>query len=116
MWLTICTVAVAYWVDYGFSYVNSSAQWRAPIALQVAFALATISMVVFLPETPRWLLSHDHVEEALDVLQRVRPEQGFEDIEKDRLEIVAAITQERLAQEHLGGKRYVASTTMLPRC
>jgi len=103
--LTVRTVAVAYWVTYGFSYVSSSAQWRAPIALQVAFALATISMLVFLPETPRWLLSHDHAEEALDVLHRLHTDQGLEEIEKDRLEIVAAISLERLAQEHLGGKR-----------
>lgn len=97
-------VAVAYWVDYGFSFVKNSSQWRCPIALQVFFALATIGLLSFLPDTPRWLLSHDHVEEALEVLHRLHPEQGLEQIEKQRLEIVAAITQEQLAQEHVGGR------------
>ena len=107
---------MAYWVTYAFSYVGSTAQWRAPIALQVAFALATISMLLFLPETPRWLLSHDHAEEALDVLHRLHTDQGIEQVEKDRLEIVAAISQERLAQKHLGGKRYVAVTMHEVHC
>lgn len=103
--LTLGQVAVAYWVDYGFSFVNSSAQWRAPIALQIFFAMATVILLVFLPDTPRWFLSHDYVEEALDVLHRLHPHDSVEEVERKRLEIVAAITEERLAQEQLGGRR-----------
>ena len=95
-------VAVAYWVDYGFGFVQSSAQWRCPIALQVVFAVSTIIIISFLPDTPRWLLSHDHIEEALQVLHRLHPQEGIEEIEKRRLEIVAAIAQERIVQEKMG--------------
>lgn len=98
-------VAVAYWVDYGFSFVHNSSQWRCPIALQVFFALSTIGIIAFLPETPRWLLAHDRLEEAVEVLQRLQPDHTLAQVEKERLEIMAAISQERLAQEHLGGRR-----------
>lgn len=101
------TVAVAYWVDYGLSFVENEAQWRFPIALQVAFALATICLVAFLPETPRWLLSHDRSEEAVKVLRMLHSLEGPEVVERERLEIETALAQERLAQEHLGGKRCV---------
>lgn len=100
-------VAVAYWVDYGMSYVDSSAQWRFPIALQILFALTTISLICFLPETPRWLLSHDRDREAGEILLRLHTGQDPALIEKERLEIIAAIVEEREAQEALGGKRCV---------
>lgn len=98
-------VAVAYWITYGCSFLDTGAQWRFPIALQVVFALSTIALVSILPETPRWLLAHDRVEEAVEVLSRLHQHEGTEVVEKERLEIVTAIAQERLAQEHLGGKR-----------
>lgn len=31
---------IAYWVDFGLSYVPSSVAWRVPIALQIVFAVA----------------------------------------------------------------------------
>lgn len=106
MWIKLIdgVVAVAYWVDYGCSFMHTGAQWRLPIALQVVFALSTIGLISFLPDTPRWFLAHDRVEEALEVLKRLHHGEGPEVVEKDRLEIATAISQERLAQEHLGGK------------
>lgn len=53
--ITIFGVMLSYWVDYGMSYVHSEAQFRFPIALQILFALATIILVFFLPESPRWV-------------------------------------------------------------
>lgn len=44
----------AYWVDYGFARVESHAAWRAPIALQLVFAIVVIFVVWGLPESPRW--------------------------------------------------------------
>jgi hypothetical protein len=37
------------------SYVNSEAQFRFPIAFQIFFALLSMAMVFFLPESPRWV-------------------------------------------------------------
>ncbi|KAL1963340.1 hypothetical protein VTN77DRAFT_8461 [Rasamsonia byssochlamydoides] len=81
-------VAVAYWVDYGFSFVQNGAQWRFPIALQVFFALSTIALI----------------SEAVEVLKRIHYGEGMGVVEKERLEIVTALLQERLAQERLDGK------------
>lgn len=36
------------------SFVNSEAQFRFPLALQIAFALATFAGLFLLPESPRW--------------------------------------------------------------
>ncbi|KAL8287655.1 hypothetical protein RQP46_003513 [Phenoliferia psychrophenolica] len=48
--------AIAYWVDFGLSFVHTSINWRLPIALQIIFAAATLFGVWHLPESPRWLM------------------------------------------------------------
>ncbi|CAK7224533.1 hypothetical protein SCUCBS95973_005549 [Sporothrix curviconia] len=97
-------VAVAYWVDYGLSFCKGPIQWRLPIALQIVFALSTISLISLLPETPRWLLNHDRDEDAMEVLARLYAQDEAGTAERERVAIVTAIAQERLAQEQLGGK------------
>ena len=59
---------IAYWLDFGFSYVDNSSQWRFPIAFQIVFAFMLIAGILMLPESPRWLLNHGHETEALLVL------------------------------------------------
>ncbi|MCJ1304603.1 hypothetical protein MMC08_007416 [Hypocenomyce scalaris] len=102
-------VAVAYWVDYGMSFVNNAAQWRFPIALQVFFALSTIGFISFLPETPRWLVSHDRRDEAQAIMTRLHIHDSPGTAERELLEIDTALADERLAQAKLGGKGPIAT-------
>ena len=39
--INIFGVALAYWVDYGFSFIQNDAQFRFPLALQILFAIVT---------------------------------------------------------------------------
>jgi MFS family permease len=55
--ITIVGVMLSYWIDYGFSYINSEAQFRFPIAFQIFFAVLTFVGVWLLPESPRWVCS-----------------------------------------------------------
>ena len=36
---------IAYWLDFGLSYVDSSVQWRFPVAFQILFAVVGIAVV-----------------------------------------------------------------------
>jgi len=51
--LLISGVPVAYWIDYGFTKMNSQASWRVPIILQCMFAIVSGGTMYFLPDTPR---------------------------------------------------------------
>ncbi|CAI4049258.1 hypothetical protein N7582_004630 [Saccharomyces uvarum] len=55
---------IAYWIDFGFSYINSSVQWRFPVSMQIVFALILFAFMINLPESPRWLISQSRTEEA----------------------------------------------------
>ncbi|WVF67861.1 hypothetical protein IAT40_002622 [Kwoniella sp. CBS 6097] len=59
---------IAYWIDFGLSFVDSSVSWRFPIAMQILFALILIGGVTVLPESPRWLINHGREQEGLKVV------------------------------------------------
>lgn len=101
---------MAYWVDYGFSYVNSAAQFRVPLALQIVFAIITFAGIIVLPESPRWLLAHDKHEEARHILWALEHnaksiDPSNEVIQHEMAEIQHAIYEERAAAAGAGGKR-----------
>ncbi|PGH20721.1 hypothetical protein AJ80_03481 [Polytolypa hystricis UAMH7299] len=62
-------ICLSYWLDFGFSFLEpSSISWRFPIAFQIIFAIIILAAVMFLPESPRWLILKGQEDEALNVL------------------------------------------------
>ncbi|EGO26988.1 hypothetical protein SERLADRAFT_436811 [Serpula lacrymans var. lacrymans S7.9] len=53
-------------VLYGQS--DSSAQWRVPESIQIVFALVVVIWIVFLPESPRWLMKHGREAQAMAII------------------------------------------------
>ncbi|KAM5342291.1 hypothetical protein ACJ41O_013257 [Fusarium nematophilum] len=66
---------IAYWIDYGASYGSADLVWRFPIAFQVVFGLVLCIAMIWLPESPRWLLTHERYEDAEKVIAAIR---GYE--------------------------------------
>lgn len=61
-------IMMSYWIDLAFYFTKkSSVSWRAPIALQVVFAVIILSSVLSLPESPRWLVKNGFISEARQV-------------------------------------------------
>lgn len=86
--INILGIAIAYWVDYG---VNQSPHtggtdwsWRFPLALQAIFAVSTILLCFFLPDSPRALIKMGRLDDARDVLDmlclEMDPEKRMEEI------------------------------------
>jgi sugar porter (SP) family MFS transporter len=66
---------IAYWIDYGASYGPDDLVWRFPIAFQIIFALIFSTVMIWLPDSPRWLLTHERYEEAERTIAALR---GYE--------------------------------------
>lgn len=62
-------IVVAYLVDYAFS---GSKEWRYMFGLAAIPSIGLVIGMWILPDSPRWLISKSKVQEAKQVLQRVR--------------------------------------------
>ena len=63
---------IAYWIDYGASYGSPDLSWRFPIAFQIVFGLIVCIGMIWLPESPRWLLTRERYEEGETVIAALR--------------------------------------------
>lgn len=63
---------IAYWLDFGCTYGPPDLTWRLPIAFQIVFGLVVCIFMVWLPESPRWLLTKDRTEESMQVIAALR--------------------------------------------
>jgi len=61
---------VAAWLTYGTNNLNGAWAWRTPSMVQALPSLLQISMIWFVPESPRWLISKGRNEKALDILAK----------------------------------------------
>ena len=62
---------MAAWITYGTFPIPSTCGWRIPGYLQAAVALINLVFVLFVPESPRYLVAKGRQEEAHDLLAKV---------------------------------------------
>lgn len=65
---------VAGWTTFGTFRITSSASWRIPSALQALPSIIQLVGLWWVPESPRWLISKDRTEEALEFLVKYHGE------------------------------------------
>jgi SP family galactose:H+ symporter-like MFS transporter len=83
-------ILISYFVDYGLS---ASGNWRAMFGLAVIPALALGIGMVFLPESPRWLLQQGREDEATRALTRL---DGAGQVQKEIAKIRHDLSQQTL--------------------
>ncbi|UQC87169.1 lactose permease [Colletotrichum lupini] len=86
----------AAWITFGTRNIPSTWSWRIPSLLQMAPSVVQLAAIWFVPESPRWLISHDRGDEAMEALKQYHGE--GEETELVRLEfeeIRAAIDNEK---------------------
>lgn len=88
---------IAAWTTFGTLQIHSNWSWRLPSLLQVAPSALQLCLVWILPESPRWLISHDRQDEALHILAKYQANGNDQDpvIQFEYAEIRAAIKQEK---------------------
>ncbi|KAF1823194.1 MFS transporter [Dissoconium aciculare CBS 342.82] len=73
-WAITIGLFLAAIVNYGTGQRNDSGSYRIPVAIQFAWSLIIVVGLIFLPETPRYLIKRNRPEQAakaLSVLRRI---------------------------------------------
>ncbi|KKY33523.1 putative mfs sugar transporter [Diaporthe ampelina] len=61
-------------ICFGTNSIPNNWSWRIPSLLQICPSVLQITFVLFLPESPRWLISKDRVEDARAILVKYHAE------------------------------------------
>ncbi|KAK0119977.1 hypothetical protein ONS95_011401 [Cadophora gregata] len=65
---------IASWTCYGTNFIDSNWSWRIPLWAQLASSIVVAVGAFMLPESPRWLVANDRVEEARTILGKYHGE------------------------------------------
>ncbi|KAH7928917.1 general substrate transporter [Leucogyrophana mollusca] len=95
---------IAAWTTYGTFRIPSSWAWRVPSALQGLPSVIQVFLIWFVPESPRWLVSHGKEDKALQILAYYHANGNEQDplVEYEFEEIKAAIAFDREVAANVG--------------
>src|SRR5574340_787440 len=93
-------IVVAYYVDYLFS---ASSNWRAMFISAVLPSVVLLIALIFLPESPRWLVTRRQVDDAYRILDR---DESSDDARRHLEELKAVTEADRLRFRDLFGGRF----------
>lgn len=89
----MCTLGIClgYFTCYASVRINNTLAYRIPYVIQAVLGVVLALSCMFLPTSPRWLVSHDRRIEALQVVERL----GIERVEaeKDILTVPAPLDE-----------------------
>ncbi|KAJ7185220.1 hexose transporter [Mycena filopes] len=102
---------VAAWATFGTFKIQSTWAWRVPSLLQALPSILQVCLVLFAPESPRFLVSKGKEAEALRTLAYYHADGNEEDplVKYEFEEIKAAIDFDRAVAANVGWKSFLQS-------
>ncbi|KAH0835887.1 hexose transporter [Lanmaoa asiatica] len=101
----------AAWTTFGSFRINSTWAWRLPSLLQGVPSVIQVLLVLFAPESPRWLVSKGREAEALKTLACYHADGNERDpvVQFEFNEIKAALEFDRTVAANIGWKSLIAT-------
>lgn len=84
-------ILISYFVDYGFSFIEG---WRWMLGVGAIPALFMLLGVLFVSESPRWLMQQNYFKEAKKILQKISGKTGVDRELKEIRQIIINSKQE----------------------
>ncbi|KAJ7915248.1 general substrate transporter [Mycena leptocephala] len=108
---------VAAWATFGSFKIQNTWAWRLPSALQAVPSLVQVLMVLFVPESPRFLVNKGKETQALKILAYYHADGDENDplVRYEFEEIKAAMKLDRTVAANIGWRSFLASRGNLKR-
>jgi sugar porter (SP) family MFS transporter len=89
------------WLTFGTKRIDNNWSWRIPTIVQGAPSIIQLLFIFFIPESPRWLISKDRADEALQTLAKYHANGNIEDptVQFEYVEIRETLRIEFLAKK-----------------
>jgi len=89
------------WISFGTQYMDNDWSWRIPTLIQALPSVIQLMFIFWIPESPRWLLSKERTEDALNVLGKYHADGNIDDplVQFEYEEIKETIRLEFLAKK-----------------
>lgn len=102
---------VAAWTTFGTFKIQSTWAWRVPSVLQGLPSVLQVCLVLWAPESPRWLVSKGREAEALKTLAYYHADSNEDDplVKYEFEEIKAAIEFDRTVAANIGWRSFLSS-------
>ena len=84
-----CGIVISYLIDYAFA---GSQAWRWMFAMAVVPAVAFGTGLMFIPNSPRWLVARGHTDQARAVLKEIR---SPDEVESELGQIGQSVSQQK---------------------
>lgn len=94
---------LSYLINLGFTQVRGTWRWMLGVAAVPAFV--QIILMLFLPESPRWLYRKERVSEAEAILAKIYPQ---EELEEEMKALKASVDNERAMEGSVGGGNFLS--------
>lgn len=89
---------MAGWITWGTNInYSDDKQWRIPLGIQLLPAVVLAALILFFPESPRWLIDHNRGEEGLKTLAKLH---AHGDVSDPWVQAEYAQIQESISFEH----------------
>jgi sugar porter (SP) family MFS transporter len=110
-------------IALGFNFVTTAIQWRLQFIMLTIFSLVFVVSVLFIPESPRWLVEQGRTDDATAIIQklhRTKSDPTARLAHAEMLQIVAQVNAEKslphsywyiLSNAHLRKRAYCSILT-----
>jgi MFS family permease len=93
-----CGQLMAAWITFGTASIAGSWSWRLPSALQAVSSLFQMTLSIWVPESPRWLVEQNRIAEARQILKKYHAEGDSDSplLQFEMTEIERTIEEEKI--------------------